>query len=432
MRSALVFSLASLGVASSVAAQPISVSPDFVIEEVLTGLSEPTAAAFGPDGTLYVAEDGQDRISRVDLATNSFEPWVTGIQTPTAMVFSPPTRPVYTGGLYVVDGNGTAEGVFSVRIVDVGARTATAFFNSTDPGEATGVSIAFDADGRYGNEIFVAESLGPDSIVRLRPDASRPGMWPSGENLAALAVGRGGAFGFSLYELRGNTVDSTAAIYRRPDGAGSEVVAQGLSLGNPTRMAMSPPGGCFGDFIYVTDTEENRIKRVTADGVIESVVTDLSLRDTLWGSWLVFSPAGDQLYIVATGDDGAGRLYRLRPSDTTDVDANDVFDVCDVDTDGDGVVDAADNCVGIENPDQADDDEDGVGDACETDEPGSGDGSGDGESDAGGRGGARGDTGPGGPEITVNEGCAARSARSTPSLTLLGLALLWLRRRRHA
>ena len=39
------------------------------------------------------------------------------------------------------------------------------------------------------------------------------------------------------------------------------------------------------------------------------------------------------------------------------------------DTDGDGIVDAEDNCIDTANPDQADSDNDGIGDVCDTDNP---------------------------------------------------------------
>src|SRR5439155_22940090 len=47
-----------------------------------------------------------------------------------------------------------------------------------------------------------------------------------------------------------------------------------------------------------------------------------------------------------------------------DANGNGVGDACD-DRDGDGVVDASDNCPDVANPDQADADHDAVGDVCD-------------------------------------------------------------------
>jgi thermitase len=46
--------------------------------------------------------------------------------------------------------------------------------------------------------------------------------------------------------------------------------------------------------------------------------------------------------------------------------------VADIDSDGDGVLDSTDNCPAIANPTQADEDHDGIGDACDPDRDGDG------------------------------------------------------------
>ncbi|MBN1512689.1 MAG: SUMF1/EgtB/PvdO family nonheme iron enzyme [Phycisphaerae bacterium] len=66
--------------------------------------------------------------------------------------------------------------------------------------------------------------------------------------------------------------------------------------------------------------------------------------------------------------------------DQLDDDSDGVGDVCDAcpgyddsqDEDGDGAPDGCDNCLGLSNPDQTDTDEDGAGDACDDDDDGDG------------------------------------------------------------
>jgi hypothetical protein len=48
-----------------------------------------------------------------------------------------------------------------------------------------------------------------------------------------------------------------------------------------------------------------------------------------------------------------------------DADDDGIGDACDPDIDGDGLANAADNCPGNPNPDQSDTDHDGIGDACD-------------------------------------------------------------------
>ncbi|WP_028891577.1 thrombospondin type 3 repeat-containing protein [Tenacibaculum sp. 47A_GOM-205m] len=115
------------------------------------------------------------------------------------------------------------------------------------------------------------------------------------------------------------------------------------------------------------------------NGMSNVPVLDLDLRDDntvfaatygrgIFSGKFTIDPNGD-----ADGDgilNGVDNCPNTANPDQADVDNNGIGDVCQ-DTDGDSVLDINDNCPNTANPDQADADNNGIGDACQdTDDDG--------------------------------------------------------------
>lgn len=95
----------------------------------------------------------------------------------------------------------------------------------------------------------------------------------------------------------------------------------------------------------------------------------------IWSEELILVPSDaalDDQYGAAVALDDTGTLV-IGSKNVKDLSGNNlgsvfVYEHSELDTDGDGIVDTADNCPAIINPDQADNDLDGVGDICDDDD----------------------------------------------------------------
>jgi hypothetical protein len=114
-------------------------------------------------------------------------------------------------------------------------------------------------------------------------------------------------------------------------------------------------------------------------------------------------------------NDNADNCPAVSNADQADGDNDGFGEVCDSDDDNDGVLDVGDNCQTTANADQTDTDGDGIGDACDSSNGSAGnDGSGSGSNDGSGSGSNDG-SGSGSDDGNTASGNAAASGDSTSS-----------------
>ncbi|MCW5557840.1 MAG: SMP-30/gluconolactonase/LRE family protein, partial [Verrucomicrobiae bacterium] len=203
----------------------------------------PRGLALGADGDLYVADQGNQQIRRIDsLGVVTRFAFRVG-SAPEGIEFDP------AGDLIVADWQGAA-----LRRVSPDG-TVSALPGNPDPRYADPTDVAFDADGR----LFIADTR--NECIRLRS--------PDGQ------------------------VTVYAGVIRQPGGEdGPAAVAR---FRGPRGVAVGPDGS-----LWVADTENNAIRKIGSDGVTVTIAgLPIGSRDGLGSEARLNRPGG-----LAVGPDG--------------------------------------------------------------------------------------------------------------------------------
>jgi len=296
-----------------------------------TGFSDPEDVAVGPDGSLYVAENGNNRIQRIDKNTLAVTTWASGVQDPEGIVFD------NAGNLYATnyDSNNRVQRIpagggspisYAINIplpyglaIDpagnlfVSSRTNQSIFRIP-----AGVSPPFDASAStWATGVFPYNGLTPRRMA-FKPATGELYFTADGDERLFRVPAAGG--NWTLYssalrrDLLGLVLGQDGNFYGSNEGYVQRLYVPGLTTDLLAQLPRSPRAiavDAANRYVYVADGELNTIVRI--DSVTDAVRTyDLQTGNNLYG--VAISPVDNRLYFEL--DNGTARVFTNLASGT--------------------------------------------------------------------------------------------------------------------
>ncbi len=260
---------------------------------VLAQLSSPAGIASATDGSVYIADSGNNCIRRVllNVITTVFN--VTG---PTGVAVS-------GGSLYVAAGSylGTLYNSFNgVTLAldlavdasgNVYATSGQSVFEVTNLG-------AMNTIAGSGSGLYFGGDNGPASFARLHTPSGIAGDSQGNKYIADTANNR-------IRKIAAAGDISTIAGTGAAGADGDNGPASLANLNSPQSVAVD-----LGNNLYIADTGNNKIRKVTPDGIISTVLAGLN------NPGFVAVDAAGTVYIADTGND---RVLRITAAGTISV-----------------------------------------------------------------------------------------------------------------
>jgi YD repeat-containing protein len=253
-------------------------------------LSEPRGLAVGPDGALFIADADQNRIRRV--GSDGLISTVAGtghrgyngdnrqavdgqLNAPTGLAFGP------DGSLYIADdGNDRVRRVRPDGAVMAFAGQGGKLEYSGDGGKAASgqLSLLRGLAVGEGGDVFIAQNGFHQCVRRVGTDGILTRFIPGGFGMSplrtacAVAASKDGAVyvadgdGCRVWRVDKDGAASVVAGTGKAGFSGDDGPAVQAELNSPSGLALGPNGG-----LYIADAGNQRIRRVGLDGIITTV-----------------------------------------------------------------------------------------------------------------------------------------------------------------